>query len=143
MPKVIWYEEGRVLYVRHPVRVDDDTVIAWNMVAADMLAPYTNAPQRIHIIIDTTRVQEFAVNAQVITQSEVVQQVSKHPRLGWGVYLGSADNVVYKFVATIAGQRLDENLKFFDTEAEVVDFLKRQDPELSALEVKDLSRMDL
>lgn len=141
MPRVQWYAEGRVLYVRHPALLDNTGVITWNGIAADMMEPYRDIPHPIHVIIDATHVKDFDVDLAKVMQHEDVIRSTTHPRLGWAVYIGNRDNPLYIFMATIAGQRLGEDIKFFDTEAEAVDFLKRRDLSLSDLSVRNLSAL--
>lgn len=139
MSIVMWYEQGRVIYVRHPAVVNNHTVIAWNQAAVKLLDQYLNTKNTIHIIIDATYVQDYGVVVQQLVAHADVQRLSQHPRFGWGIYLGNTDNVVYKFTATVAGQRLGENIKFFATEADAVRFLKQRDAALLTLRVKGLS----
>lgn len=136
MSTVVWYEANRVLFVQHHDRLTQEKVSRWNGLAADLLDTVPDDVRKVHIILDATHVTGVTLDIKAVMEDENVKRLATHPKYGWGIYLGNKRNPLYVFLASVASQKLNEDIKFFDSEAEAVEFLRSQDLDLENLMVK-------
>lgn len=137
MSTVVWYEAHRVIFVQHEGILTQEKVSRWNSLAADLMDTAPDDVRKVHIILDTTLVTGVDLDLKVAMADPNVQRLVSHPKYGWGIYVGNKRNPLYMFFASVIGQKLNESLKFFDTEAEAVEFLRSQDIDLENLQVKN------
>ncbi|PJF43615.1 MAG: hypothetical protein CUN55_08230 [Phototrophicales bacterium] len=136
MSTVVWYEENRVLFVQHEGVLTHEKVTHWNAIAADLMDAVPPSVRKVHIILDATKVTAVDLNLKTVLADPVVQRLVQHPKYGWGIYVGNKRNPLYMFFASVIGQKFNEDIKFFDTELEAVEFLRTQDLDLEHLQVK-------
>ncbi len=137
MSTVVWYEEHRVLFVQHQDTLTQAKVSLWNGLAADLMDTVPDSVRKVHIILDATRVTGVDIDLKAAMADPAVQRLVNHPKYGWGIYVGNKRNPLYMFLASVVGQKLNESLKFFDSEAEAVEFLRTQDLDLENLQIKN------
>lgn len=137
MSTVAWYEVHRVIFVQHEGRLTQEMVSRWNSLAADLMDTAPEHVRKVHIILDTTHVTGVDLDLKAAMENPNVKRLVSHPKYGWGIYVGNKRNPLYMFLASVIGQKMNESLKFFDTEAEAVDFLRNQDLDLKNLQVKN------
>lgn len=138
MSTVIWYEENHVIFVQHHGVLNQAKVISWNQAAADLMDAAMGISERVHIIVDATQVTSVELDIQTILNESHVLRLTEHPLYSWGVYVGNKQNPLYVFLASVIGQKLNESVKFFDTEHEAIEFLRTQDIALSHLNLRHL-----
>lgn len=118
--RVEWYKEAHIFYVTYRGNLTDEDIVAANT----SLLPHLEAsPHPIHALVNVVGLGHLAVNFMQSLKSEILAQVSAHPRLGWVLYFNKA-NPIYVFMASVNAQRHDERVRFFDSEAEVLAFLQ-------------------
>lgn len=124
--EVSWYRENIVMGVRY---FDDLLAEDIYQANAKVLEELEKAQDRIHVLVNVIHLGKLAFNFQEVMYNETVAKVSAHKKLGWVIYYDKK-NPLYNFMASVVGQSYEERVRFYDTEAEAVAYLKKADERL-------------
>lgn len=121
--KLGWYQQDQVAVMQ----LIGETKQAELLRASEILYDwYEDCPNdKIHLLVDETHLTQLP-NLAGLTN------VKMHPKRGW-VIVVAVPNQILKFLASVAIQISQMEVKFVDTFAEANTLLKRVDPRLSHL----------
>ena len=125
-----WWIEGRVRYTRFigVSRIEDVMSIDERLV--DFLDASSHP---IHFVVDVRDMTQ----PPPLTQSLKIGHM-RHANTGWVIMVGSQQNAVLRFMASIAFKVFGTKYKECSTLEEAVEFLKQADPDLSEMSVVGL-----
>lgn len=125
--KVNWYLQNRIILEQYFGLLSLTAISSAQVQVMQMLDEGTPP---VHNIVDFWEVSEADFNIFEILSFEALQGFTKHPQLGWVIFIGDRENKLTQLIGATTAQIYDFKARWYATLDEAIAFLDDIDDSL-------------